>query len=144
MKRVCWLLILLPLLAACAGPGDNGGGSSAACAGPYIDDQPSGSRPEAPPLTIRPGATVDLYGHGYTSTCNDTGGDDPLEPLPDVQLTLTLPGGQVERLGRYSPTSPEMGFKVAVRIPADSQTGSATISDDRPQPATFRFLISDD
>ncbi len=62
-------------------------------------------------------------------------------PLPDVELTLTLPGRQPQRLGRYSPAGPDLGFKVTARIPADTEAGTAMISDDRPQPATFHFDI---
>ncbi len=48
---------------------------------------------------MAPGDTITIYGHWYTTTCNDTGGHDPLRPPPLVHLTLRLPGGVVEDLG---------------------------------------------
>jgi hypothetical protein len=141
MRRVSWLLILMALVAV-TGLGCNGpGGTAASCVGPYLDDQPPGGGYGAPSATVRPGDTLDIYGHWYTSTCNDTGGNDPEVPLPDVHLTLTLPGGEVQRLGRYAPEGRDLGFKATVAIPADARPGTATISDDRPQPATYRFDI---
>lgn len=137
MRRACWLLILLPLLVACTG----GGGGYASCVAPYLDDQAPGDGYDAPIPTLRPGATFDVYGHWYTSTCNDTGGNDPLAPLPDVELSLTLPDGRVQQFGRYTPGGPDLGFRAAVRIPRNARPGIATVSDNRPQPATFRFEI---
>lgn len=140
------MLVLVPLLVACVGLEDKAGpvgrDGNAACEGPSLSDQPPDGRHDAPPPTVRPGTTIEIYGHGYTSTCNDTGGHDPLEPLPDVELTLTLPGGKTQSLGRHSPGGPDLGFKAVIRIPSGTRTGTAMISDDRrPYPATFRFQI---
>lgn len=139
MRRACWLIVLIPLLVACQGLG--GQGVAHSCVGPYLDAQPPGGRYGDPPPTVRPGSTLEVYGHWYTSTCNDTGGNDPLVPLPDVELTLTLPGGQTRNLGRHTPGGPDLGFKTVVRIPADTRSGTATIKADGPYPAEFRFEI---
>jgi hypothetical protein len=71
-----------------------------------------------------------VYGHWYTSTCDGTGGHESLKPLPPVRLTLTLPGGGVEHLGRFSPGGADMGFATSVRIPSGTRPGTATIRDD--------------
>ncbi|MFC7625554.1 hypothetical protein [Microlunatus sp. GCM10028923] len=141
MRRVCWLIILIPLLVACGDVGSVHTSEEAGCAAPYLDDQPPGRGQDKPPPTVRPGATVEVYGHWYTSTCNDTGGNDPLKPLPDVELTLTLPGGESRSLGRHRPGGPDMGFKAVVRIPADTRSGTATIKADGSYPAEFRFKV---
>ena len=101
--------------------------------------------PRAPSVAgaspISPGQSLTVYGHWYTSTCNDTGGHDPLEPLAPVHLTITLPGGSAEDLGEYSPAGQDMGFSVVVRVPVGTPAGIATIRDDQEYPATYRFHI---
>lgn len=91
---------------------------------------------------MHPGDSLTVYGHWYTSTCNDTGTHDPVRPLPLVHLTLRLPGGKTAHLGPLTPGGRDMGFKVLARIPAAARSGTATIRDDRPPyPADFRFTI---
>jgi len=91
---------------------------------------------------VRPGDTIIVYGHGYTSTCNDAGGrDDPLVPLPPVRLTLALPGGEVHALGDVRPSGEDMGFSVVVHVPAATRSGAATVRDDEPYPAIYRFAV---
>lgn len=91
--------------------------------------------------TVGPGATITIYGHWYTSTCNDTGGDDPLRPLPPVHLTLSLPGGDAQQLGEFHPSGTDMGFSIGVRVPAEAMSGTATVRDDQRYPATFSFRV---
>src|SRR5690348_14703904 len=72
-----------------------GVGVGASCIAPYVDDQPPGDPSgQEPARVVAPGDSLKLYGHWYTSTCNDTGGASsaPMEPLPPVHVTLTLPG----------------------------------------------------
>jgi hypothetical protein len=130
------------LCAGCGGPADANRTSSASCAAPYLDDQPTAgpSRSSAP--SVRPGTTITVYGHWYTSTCNDTGGDAPLEPLPPVHLTLTLPDGDVRALGEFSPRGHDMGFSAEVQIPAAMQAGTATVRDDQEHPAAYQFEVA--
>ena len=97
---------------------DAKGASSASCIGPYLNDQPPIGPFRGPVPTVNPGATITVYGHWYTSTCNDTGGHDPLKPLPPVHLNLTLPGGDVQQLGEFHPSGKDMGFSISVRVPA--------------------------
>lgn len=90
---------------------------------------------------MSPGATIKIYGHWYTSTCNDTGGKDPLEPLTPVHLTLMLPGGIPQNLGEFQASGQDMGFSVEVHVPAATRAGAATIRDDRQYPATYNFQV---
>ena len=85
--------------------------------------------------------TITIYGHWYTSTCNDTGGHDPFKPLPNVHLTLTLPGGDVRQLGEVKASGKDMGFSIGVQVPRTTRAGAATVRDDQPYPATFMFRI---
>ena len=138
---------LLLLCAACVGPSQANGGSdangdsSASCVAPYLNDQPPSGPFSGPVPTVSPGATITIHGHWYTSTCNDTGGDELLKPLPPVHLTLTLPGGAVQDLGEFNPIDPDMGFSTEVQVPATTQAGTATVSDDQEMPATYEFKI---
>jgi hypothetical protein len=87
--RLIGLIIAIPLLAACAHT--PAGQSSASCTGPYLDDQPPTGSHGAPAPTVGPGDDLTIYGHWYTSTCNDTGSDhDPLTVLPPE----AVPGGR--------------------------------------------------
>lgn len=128
------------LAAACADSGNVRGGAAASCAGPYLNALPPSGGFRGPVQTVRPGDTLTVYGHWYTSTCNDTGGHAPLKPLP-VQLTLTLPGGAVDHLGRFTGRGEDMGFTTAVRVPAGTSTGTAWIRDNRRYPATYKFKV---
>lgn len=94
-------------------------------------------------MTVRPGDTVKLYGHGYTSTCSDTGEDDAIVPLEAVSLVLRLPGGSRVQLGEFKPQveDTDAGFSVAVAVPADALAGTATVVDDRSPATTYRFAI---
>jgi hypothetical protein len=139
------LLVTLPVLAACGS--SSGGhatatGAAASCVGPYLNDQPPKGPFRASAPTVRPGETLTIYGHWYTDTCNDTGGHDPLLPLSPVQLTVALPDGRTEHLGRFTPSGRDMGFAAAVCIPAATPAGTATIRDDVvPYSTSYRFTI---
>ncbi|MBO3084107.1 hypothetical protein [Cellulomonas fengjieae] len=91
--------------------------------------------------TVSSGGAITIYGHWYTTTCNDTGGNEPLQPLAPVHLTATLPGGDVVNLGNLDPGGPDMGFAVEVHVPAGTPAGTVTIRDDRQQPATYEFEV---
>ena len=84
--------------------------------------------------TVSPGATITIYGHWYTSTCNDTGCHDPLKPLPPVHLTLSLPG-------EFNPNGQDMGFSASAHVPAATKAGTAMVRDDQPYPATYEFKV---
>ncbi len=129
------------LCAACSGSAVTTGDSSASCVGPYLDDQPPMGAFGGPLPTVSPGDTVSIHGHWYTETCNDTGGHEPLKPLPPVHLTVTFPDGEVQDLGPLYPHGPDMGFATKVHVPADAPPGTATVSDDRRYPAKYEFMI---
>jgi len=143
-------LILAPLLLGCgAKPVGtvSRSGADESCVGPYLDGQPPNGRYARQPLTVRPGQNLKIYGHWYTTTCNDTTvngtpANDPLRPLPPVRLTLTLPGGHRHTLGHYTPTGRDLGFTAAIRIPINAKAGTATVSDDRRYPTTYSFKIA--
>lgn len=162
MRAVGLIVGLALAVGACAtesgtGRGDDSGraerpgvaAGSASCVGPYL----SSRSPEHPgktarpkPKTFAPGESVDVYGHWYTSTCNDTNqGYDPLVPLPDVTLTVTLPGGDLIRLGPFEPAGSNMGFQARFTIPAGTVNGPATVTDDS-QPTNswgaYKFNVS--
>jgi hypothetical protein len=142
-------LALVLVAAACANrndPGGTVGGSvSASCAAPYLDAVPPTAPSASAATPVSPGDRLTIYGHWYTSTCNDTGNDtgasNPLEPLPPVHLTLTLPGGEVTDLGRFTPAGDDMGFSVVVEVPAGTPAGLATVRDDQEHPATYTFHV---
>ncbi|MFT4263914.1 MAG: hypothetical protein QM572_11075 [Nocardioides sp.] len=116
--------------------------ASASCAGPYLDDQPPGGEFGAPAPTVAAGESVTIYGHFYSSTCNDTGCDSPLKPLPDVHLIARLPGGTDLDLGSFTPGGKDMGFHATVTVPADTPDGTAILSDDGDFGATaYRFTV---
>lgn len=132
----------LLLLCTSCGVGSNAGGTSgASCATPYLNDQPSRGPSRGPRPTVRPGATITVYGHWYTLTCNDTGGQEKSRPLPPVHLTLTLPGGGVQDLGAGTPSGQDMGFSSRVHVPAATRAGIATVHDDREPPASYTFEV---
>jgi hypothetical protein len=145
--------LLLLLSSACGDPSratgapsanatrDPNGTSSTSCVGPYLNDQPPSGPFRGPVPTVSPGSSITIYGHWYTSTCNDTGGIDPLKPLPTVHLTLTLPGGDVHELGQFDPCGKDMGFSTQVQVPAATQAGIATVHDDQQYPAAYRFKV---
>ena len=127
------------LLAACNSQDrDEGGGTSAAsCVAPYVDDQrPDETSATAPP-TLRPGDSITLYGHFYTETCNDTGGEDPLVPMDPVHLTATLPGGDEVDLGTFTPSGDDMGFTTTLVVPASTPDGNVRVSDGLGHPYSF-------
>ncbi len=134
---------LVLLCAACGGSSPSRDTSSASCVGPYLNNQPptASASFRGPVPTVSPGGAITIYGHWYTSTCNDTGGHDPLKPLPPVHLTLTLPGEQLEPLGEFSPGGRDMGFSTEVRVPPGTPAGTATVRDDRQYPATYKFKV---
>ena len=126
---------------ATGGSIETGSGLAASCVGPYLNDQPPSGVFRGPLLTVSPGDTVTIFGHWYTSTCNDTGGHDPLVPLAPVHLTLTLPGWAVKPLGMFTPGGEDMGFSTTVQVPADATPGIAYVRDDREYPATYEFKV---
>ena len=145
--RLLGALGLLLMSAACGGSSNAhdasnaNGTSNASCVGPYLNDQPPGGPFRGPVPTVSPGATITIYGHWYTSTCNDTGGHDPLKPLPPVHLTLSLPGGDVQELGEFNPNGQDMGFSASAQVPAATKAGTAMVRDDQPYPATYEFKV---
>jgi hypothetical protein len=116
-------------------------GQSASCVAPFLDDQPPGGTYGAAAPTVSPGEALVIYGHWFTSTCNDTGGNDPVEPLAPVRLTLVLPRGQAVPLGEHTPHGPDMGFSADVAIPPGSGVGTATILSDQGLAQAYRFEI---
>jgi hypothetical protein len=83
-----------------------------------------------------------VYGHWYTETCNDTGDNQPLCPLPDVTLTVTLPGGDQTTLGPFQPAGPDMGFRAILTIPPDTGPGVVTVSDSSPMQPPYTFTVA--
>ena len=123
------------------GTADPDGTSSASCVAPYLNDQPPSGPFRGPVPTASAGDSITVYGHWYTSTCNDTGGNDPLKPLRPVHLTLTLPGGRVQQLGEFNPHGQDMGFSTEVHIPPKTQSGIASVRDDQQYPASYVFRV---
>lgn len=138
-------LAVLLTCAACGGTsganGNAGGAANASCVAPYLNDQPPSGPFHARVPTVSPGSVITIYGHWYTSTCNDTGGDEPLKPLPPVHLTLTLPGGEVEDVGELSAGGPDLGFSTEAHVPPTTPEGIATVRDDQEHPATYTFKV---
>lgn len=135
-------VLLIVLSTACSGSSGAGGGAAASCVGPYLNDQPPSGPFRAPTPTVAPGEGLTVYGHWYTETCNDTGGEEPLVPLEPVHLTLTLPDGSVTELGEFEPHGGDMGFSTTVTVPTGTPSGVATVSDGRSLPATYEFNVS--
>ncbi len=131
-----------------AGCGDRAGEdvSSAGCHGPWIDTSAVGEPPQRsdPAVTVRPGGTVRLHGHGYTSACNDTGEQEELEPLGPVEVSVRLPGGGILRLGELTPRveGTDVGFVATATVPAGTPAGTAVVRDDRSPATTFRFTVA--
>jgi hypothetical protein len=140
--RLAGAVCLLLLVSACGDAQDSGGASGASCVSPYLNDQPPEGPFHGPVPTVDAGDSITIYGHWYTSTCNDTGGRDPLEPLPPVHLTLSLPGGAVDELGSFNPDGQDMGFSTVVHVPLGTPSGTATVHDDQQHPA-YTFRVSD-
>lgn len=141
MRGKRWIAVafsLLPLLASC---GSSQGGSDASCVGPYLNDQPPAETFRPPRPTVGPGSSLTLYGHWYTSTCNDTGGNAPLKALPPVRLTISLPGGPTMHLGPFTPMGRDMGFSTKVQLPAQTSAGIVTVRDDGHNVATYKFAV---
>jgi hypothetical protein len=139
------LVVVLALVLSSAGCADlhseRGSSGGASCVGPYLNDQPPTGPFRGPTPTVSTGAAITIYGHWYTSTCNDTGVHNHLEPLPPVHLTLTLPGGASKELGVFKPQGQDMGFSAAVNVPVGTPAGTATVRDDQPNPATYEFQV---
>ena len=127
------------------GTGSGGGGAAASCAAPYLDDRPPGEPSHGGRPVVRVGEDVTVYGHFYTSTCNDTGGDtgghDPLEPLPPVTLTVRMPDGDVVDLGTHTPSGPDAGFAAVLHVPPTAAPGVATVRDDGDPHATLEIEV---
>ena len=119
--------------------------AAASCVGPYLDDQPPGGTFGGPAPTVRPGDSLEVYGHFYTRTCNDTGQDRPLVALPDVRLTVTFPNGDEVLLGPFTPGGRDMGFAATIEVPSDARAGEVMVTDGRddPGPFLYEFWIGD-
>jgi hypothetical protein len=136
------------LVLGCAACGDGASttgtvaGEGASCVAPYLDSVPPDATSVAAAHPVRPGASVTVYGHWYTSTCNDTNhSHDPLRPLRPVHLTAIWPNGEVQRLGTFTPAGRDMGFSVVVHVPREARPGTARIRDDQAHPSTYRFHV---
>ena len=136
------------VLAGCGtSPAEENSDSGSGCYGPWLDNDPSGEPPDSvppsPSVTVSPGATIKIYGHGYTFTCNDTGEDGALKPVGAVELTLTSPDGTQEQLGRFAPmvANGDAGFVADVTVPAGMQAGAVVVSDDRSPAASYRIAV---
>ncbi len=129
------LAVLSLLFSACGGPQS----SAASCVGPYLDNQPPSSNYGGRAPTVSPGAALSIHGHWYTSTCNDTGGHDPLVALAPVHLTLVLPNGEAEPLGVFTPGGQDMGFSTTLHIPPATTSGTAEVRDGIGH--TYQFQI---
>lgn len=125
--------------AGCAA-GD-GGSSGASCVGPYLNDQPPTGPFRGPVPTVSPGHSLTIYGHWFTSTCNDTGDHAPLSALPPVRLSLHLPDGAVRRIGVFRAHGQDMGFSIRVSVPKGTPAGKATVQDDSASHRTFQFKV---
>ena len=136
-------LVLLATLVACGttAPTSRSTGSSASCVAPYLDNQSSGAKPVVTMPTVAPGDRLTIHGHWYASTCNDTGGHAPVEPLGPVRLEVALPGGSVLQLGEITPSGPDLGFSVEIKVPVSTPAGAAEVRDDREVRATFDFVV---
>ena len=128
---------LLLVLGAC-GHG-TGATTSYSCVGPYLDTVPPGTSSVQAEEPVHPGDTVTIYGHGYTTTCNDTGGNDAVEPMAPAHLMITWPGGSAEPLGTFTPLPPDLGFRVEVEVPAGTPSGVAKVRD--REGTTYRFRV---
>jgi hypothetical protein len=89
---------------------------------------------------VAPGSSITVYGHWYTTTCNDTGGHDPLQPMDPVRLTVTYPSGVVQHLGPFTPQGRDLGFAATVDVPDGTPRGVATLRDDRDD-RPYRFEV---
>ena len=141
--RLAASLAVTFLCVACGQGTSADGHASASCVAPYLNDQPPSGPYQGPTPTVAPGDSLTVYGHWYTTTCNDTGGNQHrLVPMAPVHLTLTLPDGSTEDLGRFTPGGADMGFSDAVQVWAGSPAGLAVIRDDQQHPAMFRFKVA--
>jgi hypothetical protein len=149
---VAALLAAVSVLGACSNTRSEGDeASSGGCYGPWLENDAVGEPPVGPvhdPVaTIHPGQTLTFYGHGYTSTCHDTGARGERQPRRPVQLTVTLPGGETAELGEYVPRvntdTTDVGFVATVAVPRGAPTGVAVVSDDLSPATTYRFVIED-
>ncbi len=135
-------VVLVAMSASCSDATSAGDRPAASCVGPYLDDQPAGGPLRASTPTVRPGEAITVHGHWYTATCSDTGEGEPPVASEPVRLTLTLPDGSVVELGEFEPHGRDLGFSATVSVPAGTPPGTAIVSDDRTDPATFELLVN--
>jgi len=137
--RLLMASALAVLCVACGTAPDNA--RFASCVGPSLDGLPPSApgSSDSPSEPVLPGGSITVYGHWYTTTCNDTGQNEPLKPMPPVRLTLTLPGGVVKDLGTFKPAGDDMGFAAVVTVPLGTPPGTAVVRDDHQ--ITFRFEV---
>jgi len=132
---------LVLLLGAC-GAGTNAGGTREfSCVAPFLDSVPPDASSVEADSPVSPGDSVTVYGLGFTGTCHDTGGNDPLQPSAPVHLTVTWPGGDTQQLGTFTPSGSDMGFSVVVQVPAGTPSGVARVRDDEQDATTCRFHV---
>jgi hypothetical protein len=131
---------LVMLLGACGGR-EGSTVTEFSCVGPFLDTIPPDASSVAAEAPVSPGDSLTLYGHGYTTTCNDTGGNDPLQSSAPVHLTVSWPGGDTEQLGTFTPAGDDMGFSVVVQVPVGTPPGVAKIRDDEQDAVTYRFHV---
>ena len=135
-------LLLLATGTACGATG--GGNTDASCAQPYLDARPPGGTygPDGSVPSVPAGSTIRVYGHWFTTTCNDTGGHAPLEPMDPVRLELTLPGGSTRDLGTFTPSGDDLGFSTVVEVPAGTPEGRAGVGTTSGEGAPFVFTVA--
>lgn len=141
-SRLLAAIALTLLFSGCGAARSSGGTSSASCVGPYLDAVPPNTSTVEAAKPVSPGDSLKIYGHWFTSTCNDTGGHDPLKPLPPVHLTLVWPSGAVQRLGEFTPAGDDMGFSLVVHVPDGMPAGIAKVRDDQDYPSTYKFQVA--
>ena len=148
---VAALVATVFVLGACADTRSEDDDASGSCYGPWLENDAFGEPPVGPvydPVaTIHPGRTLTFYGHGYTSTCHDTGEQGKQQPLGPVQLTVTFPGGETTELGEFTPRvnkdNTDVKFVARVAVPPGTPTGVALVSDNLSPATKYRFTIED-
>jgi hypothetical protein len=117
-RLVAWA-VLCGATAACAAPGASGSvGSSASCAGPYV---------EVAPRQAQPGDRVSLRGEGHVDGCDDTGQSEPVVVLQDLPVTLRQ-GAATWQLDRVDATAPGGVVAVTITVPVDARPGTAEVT----------------